>query len=145
MTSSTPTAPTRTVSWKSTAAAAGVAAAGGLVINSVIAWIARGPLGAPAEFEQLTPVVYGMLTVVGALLGAVGWHLVATRARNAARLLRTLVPLVLVLSMIPDVVLLISRSAPGTTTTGVVALMLMHLGVAVVAVPAYRHFIPPQS
>jgi hypothetical protein len=52
---------------------------------------------------------------------------------------------VLVLSLIPDVLLLVSESQPGTTTAGVVALMLMHVGVAVAAVPAYRRFIPPQS
>jgi hypothetical protein len=59
--------------------------------------------------------------------------------------LRVLVPTVLVLSLIPDVMLLVNESQPGTTTAGVVALMLMHFGVAAAAVPAYRRFIPPQS
>ncbi len=136
---------TRTVSWKSTAVAAAIGAAGGLVINSVIALLARTFFDIPAEFQQLTLPVYGFLTAVGAIAGAVGWHLVAARSSNASGVLRVLVPTVLVLSLIPDVMLLVSGSQPGTTTAGVVALMLMHVGVAAAAVPAYRRFIPPQS
>ncbi len=142
---STLTRDARTVSWTSTAVAAAIGAAGGLVINSVIALLARTFFDIPAEFQQLTLPVYGFLTVVGAIAGAVGWHLVVARSPNASGVLRVLVPTVLVLSLIPDVVLLVSGSQPGTTTAGVVALMLMHLGVAAAAVPAYRRFIPPQS
>jgi hypothetical protein len=143
---STPATRTGTVSWKSTAAAAGIGAVGGLVINSVIAWAGRSLFDVPAAFQQLTLPVYGMLTVIGAIVGAVGWHLIATRSRNATRLLSWLVPTVLVLSLIPDVMLLVDKtSQPGTTTAGVIALMLMHFGVAAAAVPAYRRFIPAQS
>jgi hypothetical protein len=142
---STLTRPTRTVSWKYTALAAAVGAVGGLVINTVIATLARTLFDIPSEFQQLTLPVYGFLTVVGAVVGAIGWHLIATRSRNASGVLRVLVPTVLVLSLIPDVLLLVSESQPGTTTAGVIALMLMHVGVAVAAVPAYRRFIPPQS
>ena len=142
---STLTRDARTVSWKSTAVAAAVGAAGGLVINSLIALLTRALFDIPSDFQQLTLPVYGFLTVVGAIAGAVGWHLVATRSRNASGTLRVLVPTVLVLSLIPDVLLLVSGSQPGTTTAGVVALMLMHFGVAAAAVPAYRRFIPPQS
>ncbi len=142
---STSTRDAQTVSWKSTAVAAAVGAAGGLVINSGIALLARTLFDIPAEFQQLTLPVYGFLTVVGAIIGAIGWHLIATRSSNATGTLRVLVPAVLVLSLIPDVLLLVSGSQPGTTTGGVVALMLMHVGVAAAAVPAYRRFIPPQS
>ena len=144
-TASTPTRATGAVSWKSTALAVGVGAVGGLVINSLIAWAGRGLFDVPATFQPLTLPVYGFLTVVGALVGAVGWHLIAARARNATRLLGWLVPTVLVLSLVPDVMLLVSKSQPGTTTAGVIALMLMHFGVAAAAMPAYRRFIPAQS
>jgi hypothetical protein len=132
-------------SWTSTAAAAGLGAAGGLIINSLIAWAGRGLLNVPHEFNPLTVPVYGTLTVLGAIIGAIGWRLIATRSRRATRLLTVLVPVVLVLSWFPDTVLLITKSQPGTTTAGVLALMLMHLGVAAAAVPVYRRFIPPQS
>ncbi len=143
-TSAMPTA-VGAVSWKSTAVAAGIGAVGGLVITTLIALAGRGLLDVPAEFQPLTLAVYGPLTVLGVLAGAIGWHLIATRSRHASRLLTWLVPVVLVLSLIPDVLLLVSKSQPGTTTGGVIALMLMHFGVAAAAVPAYRRFIPPQS
>ncbi len=142
---STRTRDVRTVSWKATAVAAAIGAAGGLVVNSLIAVLARAIFDIPAEFQQLTLPVYGFLTVAGAIAGAVGWHLVVARSPNASGVLRVVVPTVLVLSLIPDVMLLVSGSQPGTTTAGVVALMLMHVGVAAAAVPAYRRFIPPQS
>ena len=141
-----PTSSRRVVSWKSTALAAALGAAGGLVINSLIAWAGRSVFDVPEVFQPLSLPVYGMFTVIGAIVGAIGWHLIATRSRNATRLLGWLVPTVLVLSLAPDVMLLADRSAqPGITTAGVIALMLMHFGVAAAAVPAYRRFIPPQS
>ncbi|WP_448612823.1 DUF6069 family protein [Modestobacter sp. URMC 112] len=136
---------TRTVSWKNTAVAAAIGAVGALVINSVIALLAKAVFDIPDEFQPLTLPVYGFLTVVGAIIGAVVWHLIVARSRNASGLLAVLVPTVVVLSLIPDVMLLVSESQPGTTTAGVLALMLMHVGTAVAAVPAYRRFIPPQS
>ena len=141
----TPAVDTRAVSWKSTAVAAAIGAAGALVINSLIALLARTLFDVPSEFQQLTLPVYGTLTVLGAIAGAVGWHLVVARSRNASGLLRVLVPTVLVLSVLPDVMLLVTDSQPGTTTAGVVALMLMHFGVAAAAVPAYHRFTPPRS
>jgi hypothetical protein len=133
------------VSWASTAAAAAIGAAGGVIINSLIAWAGRVLFDAPHEFQPLTVGVYTTLTVIGAIIGAIGWHLIATRSHRATRLLTVLVPVFLVLSLLPDTVLLITKSQPGTTTAGVLCLMLMHFGVAAAAVPAYRRFIPPQS
>jgi len=133
------------VSWVSTAAAAGIGAVGALIINSLIAWAGRNLFDVPHEFQPLTVPVYGTLTVVGAIAGAIGWHLIATRSHRATRRLTVLVPAVLVLSFIPDTLLFFNTAQPGTTTGGILTLMLMHLGVAAAAVPAYRRFIPPQS
>jgi hypothetical protein len=137
----TTTAP---ATWMATVAAAGIAAAGGLVVNTLIAVAARA-LGTPDEFQQLTLPVYGMLTVIGAVIAAIAWRLIVNRSRNAAGVLRVVVPAVLLVSLIPDVLLLTSKSQPGTTTGGVVALILMHFGVAVVAVPAFRRLMPTRS
>ncbi|ADJ43273.1 hypothetical protein AMES_1450 [Amycolatopsis mediterranei S699] len=141
----TTSAPATKAAWSSTLAAAGIGAVGGLLVNAAIAWAGQALLGAPDEFRQLTLPVYGPLTIIGALAGAIGWRLIVNRSRNAARLLTWLVPAVVALSLIPDLMLLSSKSQPGTTVGGVVALMLMHLGVAAVAVPAYRRFMPPRS
>ena len=141
----TSTVDTRTVSWTSTVTAAGISAVAALIVTSLIALVFGGLFDIPAEFQQLTLPVFDFLAVVGAVVGAVVWHLVVTRSRNASGVLRVLVPTVVVLSLVPDVMLLVSDSQPGTTTAGVVALMLMHVAVAAVAVPVYRRFIPPRS
>jgi hypothetical protein len=52
------------------------------------------------------------------------------------------VPTVLVLSLIPDVALLVTGAMPGTTVTAVVTLMVMHVVTAAIAVTAYRRTMP---
>lgn len=120
-------------------AVAGVIAA---VTNVVISAIARGPLGASDDFVPLTPGPIVMWTILGAIIGAVGWRLVVTTSAHRRALLTTLVPTVLVLSLIPDVALLAADSVAGQTTAGVVALMVMHVVTAVIAVTAYRKAMP---
>lgn len=136
--------PATRVTWKATLTALGIAVAGALVVNTVIALVARG-LGAPSEFMPLTLPVYGPLTVIGTLISALVWRVVVNRSAGAGRILRVLVPVVLVLSLIPDFLLLSSKSQPGTTTGAVIALMLMHFGVAAAAVPAYLKLMPPRA
>ena len=147
MTTSTPTSATTRRSGVSlgtalmTGAVAGVIAT---VTNVVISAIARGPLGAGDDFVPLTPGPIVMWTMLGAIIGAVGWRLIVTRSARSRALLNTLVPTVLVLSLVPDVALLATGSTPGQTTTGVVALMVMHVVTAVIAVTAYRKAMPPR-
>jgi hypothetical protein len=67
---------------------------------------------------------------------------VRARVARPRAVLRVLVPVLLVLSFLPDVVLLVTGFIPGTTVTGAVALMLMHLTVAGVAVPVAQRLAP---
>ena len=83
-----------------------------------------------------------MWTMLGAIIGAVGWRLIVNRSARSRGLLNTLVPTVLVLSLVPDVALLATDSVAGQTTAGVVALMVMHVVTAVIAVTAYRKVMP---
>jgi hypothetical protein len=122
-----------------TGALAGVIAA---VTNVVISAIARGPLGASGDFVPLTVGPIVMWTILGAIIGAVGWRLIVTTSARSRALLNTLVPTVLVLSLIPDVALLATDSTAGQTTAGVVALIVMHVVTAVIAVTAYRKAMP---
>lgn len=122
-----------------TGAVAGVIAA---VTNVVISAIARGPLGANDDFVPLSPGPIVMWTILGAIVGAVGWRLIVNASARSRALLNTLVPTVLVLSLIPDVALLATDSEAGQTTTGVAALMVMHVVTAVIAVTAYRKAMP---
>ncbi|WP_088290777.1 DUF6069 family protein [Kineosporia sp. A_224] len=120
-------------------AAAGAVAA---VANIAVSALARGPLGASDDFVPLTPGPVVLWTIVGAVVGAVGWRLVVTRSARGRAVLAVLVPAVLVLSLVPDVALLVTGSTPGQTTMGVAALMVMHVLTAAIAVTAYRRAMP---
>ncbi|HWD83324.1 MAG TPA: DUF6069 family protein [Kribbella sp.] len=102
--------------------------------------IAQGAvaLGAASGFAPLTPQVFVPLTVLGMAAGYAGWTTVARRSAHPAAVLRVLVPAVLLLSMLPDLLLMATKFIPSTSATGVAGLMLMHIVVTTVAVPAYQ-------
>jgi hypothetical protein len=108
--------------------------------TSIIALLAQaaGAGGLP----PLQPAVYLAFATVGTLAGIGGWLLVVRLVRHSARLLRVLVPVLVVLSLVPDAVLLATGFIPGTTPVGVLALALMHPIVAAVAVLAGRRIAP---
>ena len=95
-------------------------------------------LGADAsQVTGLQPAAYLFLIVVGVLAGAIGWDVVRRRAANPARVLSWLVPVVFVVSLIPDVLVGVAFGAVAG-----IALGLMHLAVLAVALPTYRRFLP---
>ncbi len=107
-----------------------------VAVNAAVAAVAIAA-GAPSTYGPLTLPAYALFTTLGVAAGWAGWVLVHRRARNPRRTLSLLVPVLTVLSFVPDVLLLVFRFIPGTTTPAVIALMLMHLVVVAVAVPAY--------
>jgi hypothetical protein len=119
-----------TTSTRSIAIRLGVAALIASAANAAIALATR-------QFDDggikagLTPIEYLPLTLIGVVLGAVGWIVVS---RYAPRALRVVVPVALVLTWIPDVLLLNN----GATAGNVVGLMLMHVVVASAVVTAFR-------
>ena len=121
----TATTPTSTLALR-----LGLAAVAALAVNTVIALVASalddGGIG-----MGLAPVAYLPATVLGLLAGAAGWTLIARRAPHA---LRVVVPAVLVLTWVPDLLLLVA----GATAANVVGLMLMHLAVTTAVVTAMR-------
>ena len=125
-----------------TGAAAGVVAA---ILNVAVSAIARGPFDASDDFAPLTPGPIVLWSVLGAVLGALGWRFIVNRRADSGKLLTWLVPTVLVLSLVPDVALLANgESMTGQSTSAVVALMVMHVLTAVVVVAAYRKTMPPR-
>ena len=112
-----------------------------LAANAVIAMAALAA-GASSAFSPLLVFVYGPFTVVGLLAAFAGWRIVRRRARNPRAVLRVLVPVLAVLSFVPDTILAITGFIPATTLTGVVALMLMHLVVVAIAVPLSARLAP---
>ena len=114
------------------------------VLNLGVSAIARGPLDAGEGFAPLTPGPIVMWTIVGALVGALGWRLLVNTRTGSRALLGKLVPAVVLVSFVPDVALLATDAMPGQTTVGVLALMVMHVVTAVVVVTAYRRAMPPR-
>jgi len=117
------------------------AAALSAAATSIVAFGALA-LGAEPSFAPLQPPAYLTFAVLGTLAGVGGWVLVARRVRNSARVLRALVPALVLASLIPDVVLLLTGFIPGTSPIGVVVLALMHPIVATVAVLIGRRIAP---
>lgn len=107
-----------------------------VAVNAAIAAVAIAA-GAPSTYGPLTLPAYALFTTLGVAAGWAGWVLVHRRAREPRRAIAVLVPVLTVLSFVPDVLLLAFGFIPGTTTPAVIALMLMHLVVVAVAVPAY--------
>jgi hypothetical protein len=115
----------------------GAAAVVAMLVNAVIA-TGVSALGAGAAPVGLTPAEYLSASVVGILIGTAGWALVRRFAARPASVLRVLVPVVVVLTWIPDVAVLLG----GATVVNAVGLMLMHLVVATSAVVALRRVLP---
>jgi hypothetical protein len=108
--------------------------------NAVIALLAHAA-GASDDFDPLHLSAYAPPTVFGVVLGAIGWTVVRRAAKNPAGLLRWLVPVLVVVSLVPDLSLL-GGGTPGSGPLAVVALMVMHVVVAAIAVVAYRRVLP---
>lgn len=112
------------------------AVAAAVAVNAMIAAIAVA-LGVPVTYGPITAPAYASMTVPGIAVGWVGWRFISRRAADPRRALTIAVPIVLVASFAPDVLLAVFRFIPGTTTGAVLALALMHVTTAAIAVPAY--------
>jgi hypothetical protein len=119
----------------------GLAAVGAVAANTLISLLARAA-GASGEFQPLRPSAYVFLTVVGVLAGAGGWAAVRRWSGRPATVLRWLVPVVVGLSLLPDIALLFTDAQPNTSGLGVAGLMAMHLATAAVAVALFRRVLP---
>ncbi len=107
-----------------------------IVAASVVRWGAVASLDIPTEFPPLAgpgPTIF--FTTLGAL-GAIGvFGVIRPRADRPERLFRRIAAVVLLLSFVPDVLLLSEGAAiPGATPAAVGVLMAMHVAVAAVMV-----------
>jgi len=110
------------------------------LVNALIAVPAHQLFNVSESFDALQPRSYGSLTAMGVLAGATGWAVVRKLARDPENLLRRLVPTVLVISFVPDFFQVDKGGA-----AGVMALMLMHVVITVIAVATYRRVMPVMS
>jgi hypothetical protein len=108
-----------------------------IVVNAGVALATRSwdPNGTRTG---LTLLAYGPMTALGVVAGTAGWAIVRRRSARPRAVLRVLVPAVVVLSFIPDVVLLVTGTSPGN----VIGLWVMHVVVAVVTVATASRVLP---
>jgi hypothetical protein len=107
--------------------------------NTAVSFAAQALGASPAVIQGLTPQAYVFLTAVGVIVAAVAWALIRSKAARPNAVLRKLVPIVVAVSLVPDLLLF---GIPGASPVGVVALMLMHVVVAAVAVPIFQKVLP---
>jgi hypothetical protein len=107
-------------------------------VNTAISRAATG-LAPDTGFMPLHPIVYLPFTVFGLVVGAVGWAMIGRTASRPAALLRRLVPVVLLVSFVPDLAL---AAVMPSGLVQVLALMLMHVVVVTVGVPVFARALP---
>lgn len=107
-----------------------------IALNALVAFLAV-QAGASSSYAPLTLPVFAAFTVIGVVVGWIGWRIVQRRAANPSRVLAVLVPAVVVASLVPNIVLLVTEFIPGTNAAAVWALMAMHVIVAGVGVIGY--------
>lgn len=105
----------------------GAALAASVLFNVVLVGIATA-VGVAPGFRPVAVVPVALLSAVG-VLGATGTYLVLDRLSDTPdRLFRLVAVAVLLVSFVPDVLLL--SADPAATVPGVVVLMVMHVVVA---------------
>jgi hypothetical protein len=98
-----------------------------VLANVVLQQLAVAVLRPDPAFMPLTlppPIIF---TVVGVLGAVIVYALIARFARNPNPLFRRVALVTLVVSLVPDILMLITGFNPGTTLGNVLVLMLMHV------------------
>jgi hypothetical protein len=109
--------------------------------NTVVS-LAALAAGASPQFLPLTIALYAPFSILGFFAAYVGWRIVRSRASHPAAVLRVLVPVLAILSFVPDTMLAIFGFIPDASITGVVGLAIMHLVVVGVVVPVAQRLAP---
>jgi hypothetical protein len=107
--------------------------------NVLIATALRNGLGVPAAFEPLSTPAVASLTVV-AMIGATFVFAWVTRAQNPRRTFALIATSGLILSWLPDLAIWATAVFPGTTTKGILSLMVLHVVAAGFAVGILLRF-----
>jgi hypothetical protein len=105
-----------------------------VVVNVVIRTVAISVLGIGEGFLALSLGPTVACTVIGVTGAVVVFGLIARFSGRPVLMFRRVALLVLLISLVPDVLLLFSSPIPGTTTAGVITLMLEHVASWAVAV-----------
>jgi hypothetical protein len=96
------------------------------VANVLVAMALRNGLGVPAAFQPLSTPAVASVTIVG-MIGATlvfGW---VARAKDPRRTFVSIVITGLIVSWLPVLAIWATAVFPGTTTTGILSLMALHV------------------
>jgi hypothetical protein len=104
------------------------------VVNIVLALGATTLFAGLAAFSPLGTGTIGLFTFVGALGAVIVFALLGRFAQRPIHLFRIAAVIVLMLSLIPDILLLVQPVFPSTTLAGVAVLMLLHIVTAAICV-----------
>ena len=125
--------PAKRMAWNQLLLAALIAIVGSVIVNTVIRAIALALL--PAGFIQLQmPPIIIAFTIFGTIGATIVFALINRFARNPIRLFRIVALVVLVLTLIPDLLLL---SSPTANLVSVATLMVMHVVTCLICIGAF--------
>jgi hypothetical protein len=102
--------------------------------NVVLQQLAVAVLNPDPGFLPLTLMPPIVFTVVGVLGAVIVYAVIGRFARQPVQLFRRVALMTLVVSFIPDILMLITGFNPGTTAANVVVLVLMHVVAWAIAV-----------
>jgi hypothetical protein len=98
-----------------------------IIVNQILRLLAVSLLNISSEFPplQVGPPIF--FTLIGVLGAAIVFAIIARFSRRPIRLFRTIALVVLLISFVPDILLLTSNAMPGTSPVAVGSLAIMHL------------------
>jgi hypothetical protein len=108
-----------------------IASAASIVANLILRWLGMALIDVPADFMPLAttlPVI--QFTVIYLIIAVIVFALINRFTRDPVRIFRIVAIVALIISLIPDIMLLVNPGAMpmGTVTfSAVVILILMHL------------------
>lgn len=111
----------------------GLAIALAAVANLIVYYLADAVLSIPPAFQPMQPARVVVFTVLGGLAAVGAYVIIQRKADDPPRTFVNVAMAALVVSFIPDILLLVT-DRPGTTLAGVVTLMIMHIVAAVILV-----------
>src|SRR5216684_3157381 len=108
--------------------------------NVLIAMALRSGLGVPAAFQALSTPAVASGTIVGMIGATLVFAWVARTRTDPRRTFVLIATAGLIVSWVPDLVVWATAVFPGTTTTGMLSLMALHVVAAGIAVGILLRF-----
>jgi Family of unknown function (DUF6069) len=120
-------------------------AGGGLVLlatvaNVLIAMALRNSLGVPATFQPLSTLDVASVTIVGMIGATLVFAWIARAQPDPRRTFVLIATVGLIVSLLPDLGIWATGVFPGTTATGILSLMALHVVAAGFAVGILLRF-----